>query len=437
VNPEIRSGDPGISEAPDRSNSLDGLEEILITGLSSGGDGVGRASDGRVVFVDGGIPGERVELVDVRVQKKLIRARVGRILEASPDRVDPPCPHFGSCGGCRWQHLGYSAQLEAKRQIVRDALTRIGGLSIAEEIEIIPSPEAYGYRARARWVESEGGVGYRVRGSRSVYPVDACSVLVPSAEAALVELASDRRERAAASEAGPASPKKGRGRVVEWVATMGSDQRTLVERSGGGRAGRGRDQKRQSVVIEVSGEKLRVSPESFVQGNALLWEALATEVCAECLTDRDGTVPARFVELYSGIGFFTLPLARRGLLGVALESDRSALADLAYNLRRSGLVEQVEVLSGRVESRGDLTDRIKSADLLLVDPPRIGLESRVRAAIAASGPARCVYVSCDPATLARDLRELCEGGYSIASLKGFDLFPQIPHVETLVRLERR
>jgi 23S rRNA (uracil1939-C5)-methyltransferase len=218
---------------------------------------------------------------------------------------------------------------------------------------------------------------------------------------------------------------------------MGSDQQTLVERSGGGRARRDKAQKRQSVVIEVSGEKLRVSPESFVQGNALLWQALASEVCAECLTDREGAVPTRFAELYSGIGFFTLPLARRGLSGVALESDRSALADLAYNLRQAELAERVEVLSGRVESRGDLADRIKSADLLLVDPPRIGLDPRVRSAVAASGPARCVYVSCDPATLARDLRELCEGGYSIASLKGFDLFPQTPHVETLVRLERR
>ncbi len=445
-----RPSEPGL---PDQGADA----SIRITGFASGGEGVGRLSDGRVVFVEGAIPGERVELLEVRRSKKVLRARAGRVLETGRDRVEPRCPHFGTCGGCRWQHVSYPAQLAAKRQIVIDALRRIGGIEIDADLEIVPSPDAYGYRARARWVESGDGFGYRIRGSRSVIPVECCPVLVPAAEEALA-LHVSRRKADAANRASFEDPddveselpepstsprssssrsrRSGRPRAKEWVVTAGSLGSALVCRVGTSRQARRDRQGPRAVSIEACGEKLRVSAESFVQGNALLWDALARAVVEECTTALEESPSARFVELYAGIGFFTVPLARRFAGGLALESDRSGLADLAYNLRAAGLSERVEVLAGRVEGRGDLGARFEHADVLLVDPPRVGLDARVRDAIAAKGPPRLVYVSCDPGTLARDLRALRPAGYEIAAIRAFDLFPQTPHVETIVRLER-
>lgn len=431
------------ADRPDPVDSRDGVatdEPIRITGFASGGEGVGRLADGRVVFVEGGIPGERVELQELRRHKKALRAQAGRVLDAGTDRVEPRCPHFGTCGGCRWQHVRYAAQLAAKRRIVLDALARIGGLPVESEdsVEIVASPEPYGYRARARWVASEAGIGYRVRGSRSVSPVEVCPVLLPSAEAALALRVSQRaRATAEPATAGDATARRARPRTQEWVVTAGTEGPALVQESRAGRSARGRREKPGSIVIEAGGEILRVSGESFVQGNALLWDALSLAVVEESTTGLESLATARFVELYAGIGFFTLALARRFASGVALESGRSALADLAHNLRRAHLSDRVEVLSGRVETRGDLGARFAAAHVLLVDPPRIGLDAAVRETIGRHGPQRLVYVSCDPATLARDLRELGQTGYEIASLRLFDLFPQTPHVESLVRLERR
>ena len=178
-----------------------------------------------------------------------------------------------------------------------------------------------------------------------------------------------------------------------------------------------------------------MSARSFVQGNALLWSPLAEAVRDACVADVVDPEALRFAELYCGIGFFTVPLARTGARGVALENDASALADLRFNLRRAGVVDRVEVLAGVVERRGDLASRLASVDRVLVDPPRAGLHEEVRAALASARPTRIVYLSCDPATLARDLRSLMASGYGVTGCRLFDLFPQTPHVETLVTLD--
>jgi len=444
-------------ESGDRSSPTPYAEPgpLRVTGLASEGDGVGRLPDGRVVFVEGGVPGDLVELVDFTVRKKLARARVGRLIEASPDRVEPRCPHFGQCGGCLWQHLRYEAQLDAKRTIVRDALERIGGLALEKDIEIIGSPDPYGYRARARLVESEGTIGYRMRGSHAVCEIDECPILVPAALEGMIELKqkTGRLAQGSTAEEPRASARKRHARV-EWIVSAGTTGPAVVHpvgRSSGPKAGRRGDSKgnqkgihaknvigdqRSFVTLSVLGERLRASSRSFIQGNTLLWDALAEEVRSRCTARRGESTPERFIELYAGIGFLTLPLARRGLSGVAIESDRSALADLGANLSSSGLAKQVEVLAGRVEARGDLAKLFATADVLLTDPPRVGLDARVRDAIASAGPARLVYVSCDPATLARDLRVFCAAGYELESVRALDLFPQTPHVEVVATLER-
>ncbi len=397
--------DADATGAGDRSERSLAAEEVEIRSLSSEGDGVGRLADGRVVFVQGGVPGDRVLLDRIRAERRFVRAEIGRLLRPSPDRVTPACPHFGVC-------VAYPAQLEAKRRIVRDALERIGGITLPELPEIVPSPEPYHYRARARWVEAEGGLGYRARASRDVQKVDACPVLVPAARAAMDELAAKRAARAA-EDAGGARRRRAR----EWIVTAEGaleGDRAVVS----GPRPRGAP---PSVRIEVLGMSLRVGNTSFVQGNALLWSPLADAVCEAGLGPEDAATtptagpPPRFAELYCGIGFFTLPLAASGARGVALESDRSALADLAFNLRRAGLEERVEVLRGRVEERGDLVRRLRDVDFVLVDPPRTGLAAPVRAALV----------------------ELTAAGHHLTSLRLFDLFPQTSHVESLAVLERR
>jgi 23S rRNA (uracil1939-C5)-methyltransferase len=413
----------------------DSPRTLRITRLAAGGDGLGRLDDGRVVFVEGGVPGDFVELEDLRLGKRMAKARIRRVLEPSPDRTLPRCRHFGSCGGCSWQHIRYAAQLEAKREIVRDALERIGGVELASEIEILGSPLAYAYRARARLIEGDPGIGYRRRGSRECEAIEECPILLPSAEAALKRLIGDRRTRPAARP-GSRSGKRRR-TEPEWeiLAGLNEDEPACTHRVGE------RTTADASIRIEVLGESLRARAGSFVQGNALLWNGLAEEVRRQCLAadsnrGSDAASAPRFVELYAGIGFLTLPLARAGWRGVVYESGRDALRDLAANLENGGFADAIEIVAGRVEGHSDWPRRLADAELLLVDPPRVGLESSLCESIAAVGPRRVVYVSCDPATLARDLRILLAGGYRIAQLRALDLFPQTAHVEVVARLER-
>lgn len=441
-----------------KSLPSDPQTSVLVTALASDGDGIARTTSGRVVFVEGAVPGDRVELAGLRERRGTLRAGIARIVEASSDRIAPPCPHFGICGGCAWQHVRYATQLEAKRKNVRAALERIGGLRLEDDVEIVASPHDYHYRARTRVVEVEGGVGYRRRASIEALRVEECPVLLPAVQTALAEqgrrvAGSQARAEGEAGRGGGArevegASARGRARSVdarEWVITAGSAGPARVEAVGDGgpasdtagandptalRGARG------EIEIEVLGERLRVGGAGFIQGNALLWERLAREVRDRCRASRADRGPQRFVELYAGIGFFTLPLARLGLTGIAVESDPRAVADLGFNLERAGLAGAVEAVGAQVEHRSDLPTWLADADLLLVDPPRIGLDALVRESIAKSGPGIVVYVSCDPATLARDVKTMVAHDYRVESILAFDLFPQTPHVETVVRLER-
>ena len=406
---------------------------LRVTALASDGDGIARLASGRVVFVEGAVPGDLVALGPIREHKKLLRAKIAEIVEASPDRVEPRCAHFGHCGGCVWQHVRYEAQLEAKRQNVRAALERIGGLRLTRDVELVASPDDYQYRARTRVVEVPGGVGYRRRGSNEVLRVEQCPVLMPALQSALAARAAVVAQQQSSASAGETREPR------EWVITAGTHGPARVAPASDGRRPRAAaagESSREAIVLELLGDRLRVGGPGFVQGNALLWERLAREVRDRCLVPVAGRRPQRFVEFYAGIGFFTLPLARQGLTGIAVESDGQAVADLVFNLGVAGLAGAVDAIAAAVERRSELSDWLAGADLLLVDPPRIGLESRVREAIAKGGPPAVVYVSCDPATLARDLKVLVAHAYRVVSVLAFDLFPQTPHVETVVRLER-
>ncbi len=419
--------------------------ELRIESLAAGGDGVAHLPDGRVVFVPFTAPGDlvRVRLVDTRA--RFAHGRVEELLEAGPARALPACPAFGSCGGCTWQHVDYATQLEAKRRILCDAIRRIGGLDEPQVGPVLPSPSEYAYRGRTR-VRVEGGrVGYLRRRSHALCAVSRCPVLVPELDQRLHELA--------------AHPPQREG---EWELASGSGE---IRATPLGAPGAPR------IRLEVGTRRIGVSSGVFAQSNALMLDTLATRVMEAASGARSegkrsaqrGEAERRqapggpaseargpsaseervrgpgrtglAVELYAGAGLLTVGLAERFERVVAVEGDAAAVGDLRANLAEAGL-DGVEVLAESVErALAGLAGR--SPDLLLLDPPRSGLARGSADALAAVGAERIVYLSCDPATLARDLAALCALGYRLDALEGIDLFPQTPHVEALATLERR
>lgn len=374
---------------------------LRIDALAAGGDAVGRAPDGRVVFVPLAAPGDRVAVRIRQERARFLRGRVEKLLEPGGARSDPRCPVFGSCGGCAWQHVRYEVQREAKSKILEDALVRIGGFERGGPIPVAASPSRYAYRGRTRVRIEAGRVGYRRRGSHALCPVSGCPVLVPQLDARLRGLA--------------AQPPR---RDGEWELAFGSGRARAVPL--GGRGG-------ERLFLEVGGERIGFSPGVFAQSNASLLETLVERVAASA---GSGAIA---LELFAGAGFLTLWLARRFVRVVAVEASAAAARDLRANLRGADL-GGVEVREGRVGSSDSLFRRL-APDVVVLDPPRAGLPAGSVAALADVAAPRIVYLSCDPATLARDLAGFCERGYRLRRVEGFDLFPQTPHVEALAVLE--
>jgi 23S rRNA (uracil1939-C5)-methyltransferase len=380
--------------------------EVRIHSLAAGGDGVGRAPDGRAVFVPGTAPGDRVRVRIVDQRARHARGRVVELLEAGPARTDPVCAVFGTCGGCTWQHVAYPAQLEAKAAILRDALERIGKLGVPGRLRVEPSPSPYAYRGRARVLVAGGRVGFRRMRSHTLCATARCPVLVPELEARLRELA----------EHPPA-------RDGEWELTAGAGGETRAAPLGG-QGGSG-----EPILVAVGADRLRISPGVFLQSNALLLETLASAVAEAA--GRGGLA----LELFAGAGFLTLGLAKRFARVVAVEASDAAAADLVESCRAAGLAN-VEILAEPVETALAAGRLPTGADAAVLDPPRRGLPPGSVEALARLAPRRIAMLSCDPATLARDAALLAAEGFGLCAVRGFDLFPQTAHVEALAVFER-
>jgi 23S rRNA (uracil1939-C5)-methyltransferase len=351
--------------------------ELEVESLAAGGDGVGRF-DGCVIFVPYTCPGDRLLAELVQVRRRYARGRLIHLHSAGPGRRDPPCPYFGCCGGCSWLHLDDDAQSEAREIILRDALTRIAALRELPPIEHVRSPRTFGYRSRARLGYADGHVGLRAAGSHQLVAIDRCLVLDEQTHREFELL---RR-----------NPPRGRGEVEI----------------------RGYEKE-----IEIADHRLQVSPGSFFQVNRSLWEAWVSAVIATCGTGELA------VELYAGVGFFTFGLERNFTRVIAVERG-SAASDL---LRNSGaLVFKADAASWLPQQVGRLTP-----DLLLLNPPRTGCDARVMHALRVLEPARVVYLSCEPTTLARDLARLGPR-FRLTKLLLLEALPQTHHVEALAVL---
>jgi 23S rRNA (uracil1939-C5)-methyltransferase len=385
-----------------KQNTLNVEIERMLPG------GVGLAhSEGLTLFVSLAAPGDVVRIRIDRIQGKVGFASVVEVIKPSSVRVEPPCPYFGLCGGCDFQQLTYEAQLNAKAEIIKDCLHRIAKIETPGEITVHPSPNQWKYRARAMWQVDAAAdrVGYFVRGSREVCDVEYCAVLVPELLETL-EKVRQSREAGALSEVRDISAVSGDYCISVYPAVGGFDSK--------------------EVVRIIRDETYHYSAKSFFQINHELLPALLEAA----LADLKGHLA---VDLYCGAGLFTLPLARRFAQVIGVESNSTAARLAVANLEFAS-VENAEVINR------DVGVWLKSAvarapvDLLLLDPPRTGAENKVIARILELEPQRIVYVSCDPATLARDLKKLIANGYAVDSIAGFDMFPQTHHVETVVHL---
>ena len=403
--------------------------EVAVERIVPGGAGLGHAR-GLTLFVPLAAPGDRLRVRVERVKGRVGFASLVEIIEAGADRVEPPCPYFGRCGGCDFQQLSYEAQLRAKAEIIADCLRRIARLAPPGEISVTPSPAAWRYRSRARWQHDARNrrLGYYELASHRVCDVAECPVVLPEVQhalarlrAALVEGRPDEDPPPAAADSPQASHSRGRDGAhapEEYQAVAGDDGVSLLPPLS-------EDDKHERART-VGGERYAFDAECFFQINHGLLEPLV----AEALGDAGG---ASAVDLYCGVGLFTLPLARRFARVHGVEGNAAAVAFARRNLSDAGLpnaaVEAAQV--------GDWLLRraraLAPADFLLLDPPRAGAAEAVEG-ILALRPRRISYVSCDPATLARDLRALADGGYTLDSVAAFDMFPQTHHVETVAHL---
>lgn len=379
--------------------------EVTIERMVPRGYGIGFAQ-GLTVFVALSAPGDRLRVRVRKIRNRLAYADIVQVLQPGPERIAPACTLFGKCGGCDMQQLSYKAQLDAKAAIIRDCLRRIGKIEYDGEIEIVPSPQPFGYRSRARWqVDPKRHlIGYHARESRRLVPVTDCPILTPGLQSTLDYLSQTMGT-------GGEAP-------IEIEAATGDDGRVSTYSPGGEPAA--------EVTFAVGGDEIGFTAETFFQGNKLLIPSLIETALGDA---RGGTA----FDLYCGVGLFTLPMARRFDKVIAVEGSRPA-AQLARKNAEAARLANVEVVSRSVGKF--LAGNKASPDMVLLDPPRSGDDPSVIGMIAALKAGRVSYVSCEPSILARDLRTFMDGGYSIDKVTGLDMFPQTHHVETVVQLSR-
>ena len=434
--------------------------ELTIEKLIYGGDGLARlASDGRearakTVFVPYVLPGEKVEAEVVEERPGFARAQLTRILLPSDLRTTPPCPYFGECGGCQYQHISYEEQLRLKTEILRETLRRTAKLDLALEIQTHAAP-AFGYRNRTRFhlqAKPEFAIGYFRHASHELLPVRECPISsrlinrtlaqiwklaehdqVPE-EIAEIELFADAADERLMVELYLRPGRADGDALLKFAGSLATaipdlhgvasfphvDSRSRSSDTGTPRLLHGT----QSMSYEAAEEIYRVSAGAFFQTNRFL----IPRMIELTISERKGSLA---LDLYSGVGLFAAPLGRRFDRVIAVESSPLSIDDLHANVP-----ENVKVSSQSAEAYLASATGTLKPELIVVDPPRSGLGERVTPQIARLDAREIVYVSCDPATLARDLKQLASDGWKMAEIHLIDLFPQTFHIETCVVLRR-
>jgi 23S rRNA (uracil1939-C5)-methyltransferase len=414
--------------------------EITVDSMAQGGDGVGR-HEGIVVFARGGLPGELVRVRITERRQSFARGEVAEVLTPSPERVAPRLPVDAHAP---WQHIAYPAQLRFKEQILREQLAKMAGISEAPIAPIIAAPRPWGYRNTARLHADGGRIGYHEAGTNRVADLPADPMLLPAlndALAALRELAAPGLldgvtlrasaaygyTLAALRPAPDADPEDLELLAEAWRARAPALAGVVVERARGHAATVASGD--PTIHDELAGVVFELGPESFFQVNADQ-AARMVEFTAEALGPAAG---GRLLDLYSGVGTFALPLAAAGASVIAVEEHPSAVADGQRSAELNG-IEGVSFVQAPVERALPGADEEFAG--VVLDPPRRGCHPAVLEELVRIGPRRIVYVSCHPGILGRDLTPLLRAGYGLERVQPLDLFPQTPHIETVVTLAR-
>ncbi|WBB57461.1 TRAM domain-containing protein [Verrucosispora sp. WMMD573] len=395
--------------------------ELTVAAVAPGGHCVARV-DGQVVFVRHALPGERVLAEVTEVHRGFVRADAVTVLEAAPERVDPPCPYArpGRCGGCDLQHVAPDAQLRWKEAVVREQLVRLGGLDEARcdelDLRVTALPGGpLGWRSRVRYaVDAAGRAGLLKHRSHEVVPVDRCLIAHPAIQ-----------ELPVLTAAGVSWPDA---EAVETVASTGGDVAVTAVAAGVGRRVSGPERIRE----RAAGREWVLPAPSFWQVHPAAADALVDAVL-ELAAPRPGE---RAWDLYGGAGLFAAALAGRvGETGrvTLVEAAGDGVAAARENLRD---LPTVEVVAARVETALARRRITGPVDVVVLDPPRTGAGARVVRDVVAAGPRAVTYVACDPAAFARDVRVFAELGWRLAALRGYDLFPMTRHVELVGLLVR-
>ncbi|WP_308168244.1 class I SAM-dependent RNA methyltransferase [Nonomuraea sp. NEAU-A123] len=410
--------------------------ELTVGPVAHGGWCVAR-HEGRVVFVRHALPGERVIAEVTEETTRFLRADAVQVLDPSPDRVVPPCPFAGPgrCGGCDWQHATLEAQRGLKAAVVAEQLSRLAGIERAVVVEEVPgAKDGLGWRTRVQFAaRPDGELGFRKHRSHDIEVVDACLIAHPEVEAVGAEQREWRGasvvEVIASSAGDQAVVVKPRPRRSVTVPDLDASASILLDQGKGHTVPR----KGSGVLHEQVGDReFRVAGSGFWQVHPGAAETLLDAVLSYAAPE-----PGEWaLDLYCGVGLFAAGLAEGvGAEGAVfgLESEAAAVRDARANLRD---LPQARVERGRVEEALDRF-QIERADIVVVDPPRSGLGRDVVRRVAALEASRIVYVSCDPATLARDLSWLGDDGYELVDLRAFDAFPMTHHVECVALLARK
>ncbi len=379
------------------------IEKIVPKGLGMG------FAEKMTFFVPLAAKGDLLKVKINQLKGKIAFAEIVEIIEPSTDRTAPKCEYFGRCGGCDFQHLNYAAQLAAKVGMIEDCLQRIGKVKYNSEIKVIESPNEYGYRARAAWHldTRKRKFGYFRRGSHDIIDVKTCPILTDELQQTLMDLRGE----------------------VEW-GNLWSNRVEVEAASAGGEESVFSDEiiePTNEIFFTANGEKYIYSAHCFFQANSLLIEKLIETAISNSSGENA-------LDLYCGVGLFTLPLARKFTKVGGVEGNPKAIEYAQQNLENAR-IENAKVFTEAVgDWLADNKNELKNIDLILLDPPRTGAEPETIKHILEIKPKEISYVSCEPSVLARDLRILIDGGYNIESITAIDLFPQTHHIETVVRL---
>tara|TARA_B100000029_G_scaffold513606_1_gene613705 strand:+ start:2201 stop:3472 length:1272 start_codon:yes stop_codon:yes gene_type:complete len=384
----------------------DRLQVVNIERIVSGGYGLAKTKSGKRLLVAGAATGERCTVELEHDYKDYATGTVAEVLESAEGRIEPKCDIFGECGGCQFQHLEYSSQIEVKEEIVRDALLRIGEFKSLKVNPMIPAEDPWAYRNHVRFSTGRlfGDVGFVPRSHRGLVKVTNCDVAVPWINEQIPKIQ---------GHVGTLHQVQLRKSESTNEALISPQINVIREISG-----------QSCYHEELAGFRFRISQSSFFQVNSAQAENLVELVREALPTSGD-----LLVDAYAGVGTFSVIFSSRFRLVVAIEESAGATKDAEFNTQD---FTNIAIRVGKVEDV--LPDLGETVDAVILDPPRVGCHPAVLDSIIASAPRSLVYVSCDPATLSRDLKKLVEHGYELEYLTPIDMFPQTAHIECVAKL---